>query len=384
MQLAELIKILAEDYPLASNQEELRYSDEYTALEAEQQKLNSLHGEKPDYLIIIQNSVALIKQGASHFTILTALAHAMLQQYKWQGFIEGLNFMSSRLSTQWESLYPSVDRMKGRIQPMTWLVERFVRYIEVNPINGLGKDFLVHALDALKSLDETCQTYFADQINLMSLIRPFEDNKKRVSIEEDVRAVNQKMEEERRAKEAESALHQTLDENAEVVSTDEYLANLETVELHVLASKRLMSEQLELLKDNPLEFAIYKHNRSEMWWRYPTSSQELVLAIDEQGLNWEAYTEALKLKTLQHYNEALIAFEALAHESPYFLDLQFHICDCLEELKAEEPLLAMLKNECRELCARYPELITAKINNEFALCSKQTKAYFGVLETKPL
>lgn len=390
MQLSELTKLLQTEYPLAENQEDLRYADEYALVEAEQQKLTSLHGEKPDYLVIIKNCVALLEQGAGHFMVLTALTHAMVQQYNWQGFVEGTHFLNDRLTRQWEGLYPSSLRMKGRLQPMNWLVERWGRYLETHPITGLGKDFCEKALQAILSLDETCQRFFADQVNLMAIIRPFQDQQKRMKLEEDARAANQKLEEERKIRESEeterqreqAALQNTLDINAEAVSTDEYLANMNAVELHILASKRLMKEQIELLKQNPLEFSIYKQHRAQMWWRYPISSQELFNLIDEQGLNWEAYSEALKLKILQNYTDALIAFEELAYQHPYFLNLQLHICDCLEELGAEEALLSMLKKECRELCERYPELEGAKINNEFTVCGKEVKKYFGLFSNQ--
>ena len=387
MQLAEVIKILKEEIPLVENQEDLRYTNEYAALETEQQKLTSLYGEKPDYLLIIKNGVTLLQQGAGHFMVLTALAHAMIQQYSWPGFIESLGFLNERFAKQWEGLYPATTLMKGRVQPMNWWVERAQRYMDSHPISGLGKDFSERALQALKTFDETCQQYFADEVNLMTLIRPFEDNQKRLKLEEEARAANQKLEAEHQARLQEAAsrrtVDQTLEQNAEAISTDEYLANMNAIELHILASERLMAEQLELLKENPFEFAIYKHNRAEMWWRYPLSSQELLQLIDEQGLNWEAYTEALKLKSIQNYPEALIAFEALSHQHPFFLDLQLHIYDCLEELGAEARLLNLIKLERQTLCEAYPDLETAKINNEYVVCSKQAKSYFKFFEQIP-
>lgn len=136
----------------------------------------------------------------------------------------------------------------------------------------------------------------------MTLIRPFEDNQRRLKLEEEARAANQKLQEEQWAREQEESARQnvqeTLEQNSEPITTDEYLGNMNTIELHLLASQKLMTEQLELLKHNNFEFSIYKHNRATLWWRNPLSDQELLQLIDDQGLNWEAYTEALKLKSL--------------------------------------------------------------------------------------
>lgn len=151
--MTEIVQNLKADVPLAENQEELCYTDEYAVIEAEQQKLTSLYGEKIDYLVVIKSSLALLQQGAGHFMILTALSHALVQQYHWYGFIESLSFLNECIANQWEQLYPAPGRMKGRVQPMTWLVERLQRYLETHPITGLGKDFSERALNALQEFD---------------------------------------------------------------------------------------------------------------------------------------------------------------------------------------------------------------------------------------
>ncbi len=362
MQLAELVKRLETKHALASNQQELTYSDEYAVIEMEQQKLSSVYGDRPNYELIIQNALILLEKGSGHFFILTVLAYAMLQQYKWQGFFEGVQFVDERLATDWDSLYPVPERIRGRIQSFGWLLEQWSRYLDKNPLQGLAKEFIERLLQALGNLDKTVQKYFADQLSMMSLIRPLEDHNKRFELE-------QKSLEERRVKEAEAKAKQQA----------EQLLNLQnTLAENATASK--VDEHLELLKQNPFDFAVYKYRRAEMWWRYPLSSQELLSLIDTQGFNWDAYAAALKLSSQHKYDEALIAFETLSADYPYYLDLQLQICDCLEELQADETLLAMLKKECCELCRIYPELEEARINNEFAVCSKQTKAYFGVFQ----
>ncbi len=339
MQLSELIKILQEDYPVAEDQKSLRYSDEYELLETEIQKLTSLHGGKPDHQIVIDNGIVLLKQGSTQPYVVTAIAYAMLEQYAWPGFLEGIRFVGSHL--------------KGGDQFGQWLVERYQRYLDAHPINGLGKDFIAKILEALK-------TWNLDGV--ITLIRPFEDQKKRVKLEEDARERQTKLDEEKRQREAEAALNPTIiQENEEIFEARE-------------------DAYLDFIKQNPFEFSAYKYSRAEMWWRLPLSAQELLNIIDDHNLDWEGYSAALKLKATQKYEEALIAFETLAHAYPYFLELQWHICDCLEALNADEALLTMLKNECRELCSRYPELENAKIDNTYLICSKQAKAYFGIFQ----
>lgn len=339
MQLPELVKALQVEHLVAEDQKSLRYTDEYELLETEIQKLTSVYGDKPNYQVVIDNGVLLLKQGSRQPYVITAIAYAMLEQYAWPGFLEGVRFVARYL--------------KGGEQFGNWLVERYQRYLDSNPINTLGKDFINNMLEALKSWDLE---------SVITLIRPFEDQQKRVKLEEDARERQAKLDEEKRLREAEAAL------NAPVVEEGNVEAEIRE------------DAYLDFIKQNPFEFSAYKYSRAEMWWRIPLTVQELLNVLDDHGLDWDAYSAALKLKAEQNYEAALIAFEALAHTHPYFLELQWHICDCLEALNAEESLLTMLKNECRELCLRYPELEGAKINNTYAACSKQAKAYFELFQ----
>lgn len=372
--LPDFVKALQKERMLLQDQAALLYSPEYLAIETELEKQHSLYGEKPDFDLILDTSLYFVETGGGHFKVMMAIVFAMVEKWGWPGFVESVNFVAQTLELYWEGFYPSPERMKGRIEVLSSLVERYVRYLESHPLQSLGVDFLNRLHTALKSLDESLQKRCGAEISVMALLRPIESAEARVKVEQASREAQQKLEEQRRAE----ALNTTLEQNAEPISVSDYLESLTTSELYQVAARRMLEEKRPLLEADLFEWALYKHARSLLWWSYPWSSQELLQQIDEGGFNWEAYMVALELQMKQDPRQALLAFEALFEKHPFALDLQYHICDCLEDLGAEETLIGLFKGEVRQLCDRYPELLTAKIKGEIPVLGKRAKQMLGL------
>ncbi len=383
MQLIELHNILANTYPIHNNQEGFRYTDPYVQIEAEFKKIGSLYHEKPNYEKVIKLSSELIQQGCNHLFIYTALAHAMCQVYQWPGFTESVTLIDTQLREHWDHLFPNAERLRGRIAPIQGLSERWQKFLTGKPLQSVNAEMISKLVTALKSLDAICTERFADQINIMSLIYPFEEQQKRLEQDKAQNQARQKADAERQQQEQEinaqsQVLMAELESNAEPVSADELLSTMNTQELHEMASKRLLAEHLDILRDDPFNYAIYKHNRAAMWWRQPYRESELLDVINQQGLEWALYSTALLEKAKGRHQDALLLFEELSHQHPFFLDLQLHLCDCLVALKAEAPLLALIKYEVQQLCAYYKNLEHARINREIKVIDARTQAYFEV------
>jgi len=388
MTLAEVVKILQENYHLASDQVGMTYIDEYESVSGEHQKHQSMTGEKPDYQVILKNAVVLLQNGSGHFLVLVSVANAMMQLYKWQGLIESCVFLNKTLNDNWEKLYPSLERLKGRSQMLGWLIERWERYFEANPINSLGVDMIGNLLDAIKPLHDTLSEKFNNELSLFTLIRPLEDQQKRLKLESESRDAKQKLEEEKRQREAEEAelrkqqgVMQTLDANAEAVTSDQYLENMDTQSLFELVRAKRFQDNLVLLEQNLTDLSLYLFNRINTWFAYPYTWQEVANMIDDYELDWDAYSQALRLYARADYEKALIAFEALFQRYPYFLNCQFHVVDCIEMIdKDAKPLVDTLVELVQKLTKLYPDLEKATTKDGLRLCSKQTIQRFEIFK----
>ena len=379
MTLTQLSQTIAAHYPAHPDQAGMIYTDHYSALEREIKKLSSAYEEVPDYAKVVEFTIQLLKDGYPNLLVLCYLSFALGQLYRWPGFGESVVLMRNRLETQWEPMAPPVARAKGRIAALQWLIERWQRFLNQNPLTGLGADFINKTVEHLRAIETLLNTYYPDQFSLAGLIAPFAEQQKRLQAEAAQRAVKEaaaQQEQERLA--AQQAFTETLEQNAEPIAPEEFLDNMNTVALYESVSKRLLKEHLEQLHTSTFELAYYKHARAVLWWRYPFSDQELLNLIDSQGLDWQAYSDALLLKAKQQYQDALIAFEQLFYQHPFYLDLQFHIADCLKILKAEQRLLDLLHAEVQVLWLQYPGLKGATIDQEILIANSHTEIYFGL------
>lgn len=371
MNLIEINDALDTSYSFHREQGRLKFTDEYESAEQEIQKLSSLHGDKPDYQSLITNALRLIIKGSNDILIISYLAYALLEQYQWPGFLVGLSFLNARLTHAWDSIYPT--KVKPRTASLSWLFERYQHFLTRHPVTGLSEELVKKLLAQLQALDAIVNSRFSGEVNLLGIISPFYDQERRLIEAQKFKAAQSEQEALLAQQQAEQDLSIVLEQNAENISMEEYLTQISSNELHQIALRRMFPEQIALLQQNPLSFSIYKHHRAELWWECPWSFQEILARMEAEAFEWETYAKALQLKLQQEYQAALIAFESFFHEQPYFLELQMHICDCLEALSAEINLINMIKNECQELCAQYPELAFAKINNRIPLLSKQAK-----------
>lgn len=380
MSLAQLSKTIAASYPTHPDQAGMIYTDTYSALEREIKKLSSAYEEAPDYAKVAELTVQLLQDGYPNLLVFSYLSLALCQLYRWPGFGESVAILHQRLATQWEQMSPPIARSKGRIAALQWLVERWQRFLDQNPLTGLGVDFINRTAEHLRAIDTLLNTYYPDQFTLAGLLTPFTEQQKRQQAEAAQRALKDaaaQQEQERQA--AQQAFTETLEAHAEPIAPEAFFDNLNTVELFASASKRLLAEHLEQLRTSPFDVAHYKLARAVLWWPYTFSEQELLNLIDSQGLDWQAYSAALLLKAKQQYLDALIAFEQLFHRHPFYLELQRHIIDCLTHLSADPRVLALLKSEVKLLCQGYPLLLEARINNEITLLDTHNQAYFEVL-----
>jgi predicted component of type VI protein secretion system len=360
--------ILQKSYPIAPDQIAMTYLDDYILLETEHQKHQSLYGEKPDYPLILQKSNSLFSEGSGHFLVIMSASNAMLQIRGWAGFSDSLLFLNRIFSEHWNKLFPSVERLKGRVQMLDWLIARWQQFMETHPTQNLSPDFLHQILTGLNHLQKILNQFCGNEINLLTLIKPLQSAEIRLSTEKTSREAQQKSEQERLEKQA---LEATLDQHSKAISQEEYLNQLHPEDLYIYARKRLSSEYLARLNDESQRYAIFKHHRAMLWWG-PEQTPE--------PFDWEAFSVALHLKAEENWLSACIAFETLFLNQPLFLDLQYHLCDCLELLEADPSLLKMLKKECQEFCREYPELAQTKMTPKIPSANKQTRAYFELFQ----
>jgi len=151
--------------------------------------------------------------------------------------------------------------------------------------------------------------------------------------------------------------------------------------LFELVRAKRFQDNLVLLEQNLTDLSLYLFNRINTWFAYPYTWQEVANMIDDYELDWDAYSQALRLYARADYEKALIAFEALFQRYPYFLNCQFHVVDCIEMIdKDAKPLVDTLVELVQKLTKLYPDLEKATTKDGLRLCSKQTIQRFEIFK----
>jgi predicted component of type VI protein secretion system len=357
---------LSQQYALAADQTSMTYTDDYTTLEAEHQKHHSLYDEKPDYPLILEKSTQLIQQGSGHFLVIVSFCNASLQLRQWPGWLDSLGLLNRLFEEAWPQLFPGPERLKGRVQMLDWLVQRWQDFLDSHPPSSLGIDFLQAITPALQRLQTILDKQCPGQITLQRLTQTFEKAAHRLHTEKKAREAQIIAEAQ---SQAEAALQANLETHSQPISQEEYLSHLNSEALYLYASDRWAKEHLQYLNDEAMRFGIFKQNRTIAWWG-PREHQD--------QLDWAAFSHALRLKTECKYSEALLAFETVFLEQPLFLDLQYHLCDCLEALETEPSLIDLLKHECQAFYTEHPEVQQTKLNGHIPCFNKHTQEYFAL------
>ncbi|MDR2123764.1 MAG: type VI secretion system protein TssA [Desulfovibrio sp.] len=102
-----------------------RYEPEYAAVLAEIEKLSfSGSGQTVSWLNVEKNAAAILAGQSKDLQIAAYLGVALWQNNGPQGLSAGISILADLLGTYWETAWPALKRMRGRINAVNWWHER--------------------------------------------------------------------------------------------------------------------------------------------------------------------------------------------------------------------------------------------------------------------
>lgn len=171
--IAELGKspIEGSDTPAGS---EVREEPAFEKLEAEIAKLTSaINSPLVDWNIINQLCIELLASKGKDLLVACYLAAGLLETRSLAGLSDGLKVISDMLGTYWDTLYPSVKRMRGRRNALQWLIDRVQQratetgWTDLPPVDAKVADELQASLNAI---DASLMDKDSDAPSIRSLI----------------------------------------------------------------------------------------------------------------------------------------------------------------------------------------------------------------------
>ena len=137
---------------------DVRSLPQYETLQAEIEKLSNPHSNgSPDWPVVITLAQDLLKNSGKDILIGSYLAHALTIKNGIEGLFDGFSVIHGLIKNYWETMYPSVRRLRGRNNAVQWLVDRteslfnenefiFEQEYPASLIDGINK--IINEIDA--------------------------------------------------------------------------------------------------------------------------------------------------------------------------------------------------------------------------------------------
>lgn len=128
-----------------------RYEPEYAALLAEIEKLNSItQTEECDWGAVEANGLAVLRDKAKDFQVASYVSYALTRLHGLEGLRDGALLIAGLVEAFWETGFPVLRRLRGRVNALDWWRERVQAALDAE----LGKEGVLHDPEAVRSLRE--------------------------------------------------------------------------------------------------------------------------------------------------------------------------------------------------------------------------------------
>ncbi|AXA58050.1 type VI secretion system protein TssA [Pseudomonas thivervalensis] len=145
---------------------DVRFSNEYEALESELGKAQSMHESgQVDWLKVLEASEALLRTQSKDLRVAAWLVWALYQRESFQGLLAGLGLLLHLCKHHWLEVHPT--KIRTRAASVNWLVPRLEQ--------ALGDDIAIkeqlpmfrHLAEQLEGLDAACTAHLGDDAPLL-------------------------------------------------------------------------------------------------------------------------------------------------------------------------------------------------------------------------
>ncbi|MDR1777101.1 MAG: type VI secretion system protein TssA [Desulfovibrio sp.] len=152
--------------------QDARYEPEYAAVLAEIEKLSfSGQGAAASWPLIEEKSVAILADKAKDIQIAVYLAVALWHNRGIEGMLVGLRMLSGLLGTFWETGWPPLKRMRGRVNAIDWWHERAYAFLQEEARNTpVPASMRKNLLEEVTGLDEILNSLLPDAAPLRDVV----------------------------------------------------------------------------------------------------------------------------------------------------------------------------------------------------------------------
>jgi type VI secretion system protein VasJ len=142
-------RAIREDAPAGSS---VRDDPDFESLQLEIRKLEAPDGVPPEWSAVVEKAALLLERKSKDLLVAAYFGLGLLHREGYAGLAVGLGILGDMVETYWETLYPELNRLRGRVAALEWLAERAAKAIELRPSTFGPADGLHQSLDRLGEL----------------------------------------------------------------------------------------------------------------------------------------------------------------------------------------------------------------------------------------
>ncbi len=151
--------------------DDARYEPEYAYVLEEIEKLSfSGDGAPISWPTIEKNAVLILSEKSKDLQIAAYLGVALCQNRGMQGLHDGIQVLCGLLETFWETGWPPLKRMRGRVNAIDWWHERAYGFLQASGEESISAKQQKDLLDGISRLDELISSLMPDASPLTDLI----------------------------------------------------------------------------------------------------------------------------------------------------------------------------------------------------------------------
>jgi type VI secretion system protein VasJ len=135
--------------------DDIRYEPEFDELQQEIDKLSiaSADGGGIDWNRVISLSGTILAEKSKNMQVATYLAAALTATDQFQGLSDGLTIIKDLVENYWDTMYPPLKRIRGRLNAVAWWADRAEAFLKEYDPDPLPAELVDGAKNNLGELD---------------------------------------------------------------------------------------------------------------------------------------------------------------------------------------------------------------------------------------
>ena len=358
--------------------EDAKYDDAFEKVDAELSKLSSPSASNTvDWDLVVKLCEELLEHRSKHLLIAVYLSYALLRVRGIEGLNDGMMVLADLLENYWESMYPPLRRIKGRVNAIAWLLEKVTKFLE-NSENIETDSVTKEALLAnLKRVDDFLNAQLEDAPLFYGLIKLAD--MKLVSRDDTVEEATPVQDQEPVVNTPSAVTPEVMQSSSSQAKRTEVPLSKPSLSGDREKDFEAMVNALNLLTGQMIETADYRSelfmiNRAFAWLDIET------LPVAQKGITMLPPPEDEEIELLQKlydakdYSTLLWAAESRITTYLFWLELHYYVAESLQQLGFKDASQMVLE-QTRYFVRKLPGLQELSFSDKRPFANKKSKAW---------